>query len=466
MKRTLVIIMAAAMLLVLLPATALAAGTTWNVDTNAELASAFATAASGDTINISNGDYTLAPTTIANNITVVGESKSGVVIKPSGNTGSSGDARGWMFVSAGATLNLSNVTLDGTGYNIFMGILVRGTLNIEHVDMQHIKYPTYYGFGIFNYGTTTAKDITMSDMGRVGIHTKGPLTVDGFAYAGKGAGDWLDYGIEMGSFDNTTVPYVAKIDNVTISNCKGVASVDGSGSAGIMATTFWYTNYSGAPTVLIDITIDHANLSNCSVGVWTGYPGLNEYSNSLVKNSNFFGNECDLCLCGNAGTATMTVSNNYYDGEPLVWVDPGLVITGIESYSTTPIPQSQDTEVVAGVDPTYTIVIPASVDFGTLVKGTGNITREFDVTAQNVLIEAEAEIHVSVASLTSMKDANGLGSNSLAYTLRNETVPVASGLFATFEGNRTEDGTVTVDTNSILIAGSYKGTMTFAISYE
>ena len=466
MKRTLVIIMAAAMLLVLLPATALAAGTTWNVDTNAELASAFANAANEDTINISDGNYTLAPTTIANSITVVGESKSGVVITPSGNTGSSGDARGWMFVSSGATLNLSNVTLDGTGYNIFMGILVRGTLNIEHVDMQHIKYPTYYGFGIFNYGTTMAKDITMSDMGRVGIHTKGPLTVDGFAYAGKGAGDWLDYGIEMGSFDNTTVPYVAKIDNVTISNCKGVASVDGSGSAGIMATTFWYTNYSGTPTVLIDLRINHANLYNCSVGVYSGMPGRNEYSSTSASNSNFSGNECDLCLYGNPSTGTMTVSHNYYGGNaPLCVVGDGLSITGSDSFETSPIPQSQDTEVVAGVDPTYTIVIPASVDFGTLVKGTGNITREFDVTAQNVLIEAEAKIEVSVSSLTAMTDESGSG--SLTYTLRNETpLPVASGLFATFEGNRTEDGTVTVDTNSILIAGSYKGTMTFAISYE
>ena len=41
----------------------------------------------------------------------------------------------------------------------------------------------------------------------------------------------------------------------------------------------------------------------------------------------------------------------------------------------------------AGVDPTYTIIIPASVDFGTLVKGDEFVYQPFDVTASDLVIE-------------------------------------------------------------------------------
>ena len=468
MKRTLVIIMAAAMLLVLLPATALAAVTTWNVDTDAELASALANAAAGDTINISNGNYTLAPgTVIDENLTIMGESESGVKVTPSGSTGSSGNARGWIIVTDGVVFNLCNLTMDGTGFNIFQAVRAFGEVNAENVTMCNIKYPTYNGVGFALLGGGSVINVTMYEIGREGILVFGgavrhDMVIDGLKYAGKGTGDWLDYAIEVGG--GNPAAFQVDVSNTTISGCLGVASIDDSTSAGILITTYYSVNLD--PDFLT-INIDHVNIRNCTVGVCAGYTDeVYELSQTTVTNSNFFNDQFDLAFTGKApGSGSLTVSGNYYGGDaPVTDVSAGLTITGLDNYSTTPIPQSQDTEVKAGVDPTYTIVIPASVDFGTLVKGTGNITREFDVTAQNVLIEADAEIEVSVASLTAMTDESGTG--SLAYVLRNETAPVSTGLFATFEGNDTEDGTVTVNTNNILIAGSYKGTMVFAISYE
>lgn len=122
------------------------------------------------------------------------------------------------------------------------------------------------------------------------------------------------------------------------------------------------------------------------------------------------------------------------------------------------------TDVSADIDPTYTIVIPASVDFGTLVKGSGNITREFDVTAQDVVIETGHAIDVSVTSDFEM----ACGTTHLGYQLYNgSTNPLESpGQFAEFTGNGVQNGSVKVDTGLIQKAGSYLGTMVFTITYK
>jgi hypothetical protein len=128
---------------------------------------------------------------------------------------------------------------------------------------------------------------------------------------------------------------------------------------------------------------------------------------------------------------------------------------------------NQNTDVTAGVEPTYIIVIPAAVDFGTLVKDSGTVGMDFDVTAQGVVIENNAHIDVDVTGPFEMKNNNGSGTVSLAYGLRNESGAITPpGQFASFTGDGTEDGTVAVNTANITTAGSYKGTMVFSITYE
>lgn len=127
----------------------------------------------------------------------------------------------------------------------------------------------------------------------------------------------------------------------------------------------------------------------------------------------------------------------------------------------------EDTEVSANVDPTYIIIIPAAVDFGTLVKDTGVQTQAFPVQAVGVVLEPGCHIDVDVAGPFLMMDEDGLGGVSLAYNLSNESGLITPpSTFATFIGDDTEDGTVSVDTTAIAAAGSYKGTMNFTISYQ
>ncbi len=63
--------------------------------------------------------------------------------------------------------------------------------------------------------------------------TGSSATITGDTYTGKGDGDWLDYGIEVGAGGSAT------ITGNTITGATGVASADGSTSAGIEITTYY-----------------------------------------------------------------------------------------------------------------------------------------------------------------------------------------------------------------------------------
>lgn len=123
-----------------------------------------------------------------------------------------------------------------------------------------------------------------------------------------------------------------------------------------------------------------------------------------------------------------------------------------------------ETEVVAAVDPTYIIVIPAAVNLGTLQKGVAVTPQTFNVSAQDVLIEAGKSIKVKVASSFLLKS----GSAELVYQLLSGSDVLETGdTFATFTGVATQNGSVQVpSTNGITTAGIYQDTMVFSISYE
>ena len=127
-------------------------------------------------------------------------------------------------------------------------------------------------------------------------------------------------------------------------------------------------------------------------------------------------------------------------------------------------PDFGETEVTAAVDPTFTIVIPSAVNLGTLQKGIVPTPQTFNVTAQNVLIEASKSIVVSVTSDFNLANGTAL----LAYKLFSGSTELATGnAFATFTANGTQNGSVTVpDTSGITKAGSYQDTMTFTIAYQ
>jgi hypothetical protein len=199
-------------------------GHLWGYDAFATIQSAVTGVNAGGTINVAAGIYIESGQIVINkNISIVGADKLTTIIKPNQNTGSSGDARGWFLVNTGCEFNLSSVTLDGEGKQIFMAVLSHGTGTINNNIIRNMLYSTYYGMGLMMYGGNfTISNNTLYNIGRIGMYCNGSGVTNGVfsgnTYTGKGAGNWLDYGIEIEK------SAVATCINNTITNCIGVAS--------------------------------------------------------------------------------------------------------------------------------------------------------------------------------------------------------------------------------------------------
>ncbi|MPN42269.1 hypothetical protein SDC9_189826 [bioreactor metagenome] len=125
----------------------------------------------------------------------------------------------------------------------------------------------------------------------------------------------------------------------------------------------------------------------------------------------------------------------------------------------------QSTQVIAKTEPSYIIVIPAAVDFGTLQKDTGIKSRAFQVRAENVVIEPGSRIDVDVSNIDPMDNGYGNELEYMLYTQAGSQVPEGSN-YASFDQDGMETGSVKVDTSLIPAAGNYSGTMDFSISYR
>lgn len=261
-----------------------------NNDAPAESFCNFTAAISGTTadgiINAAAGTYTEGSPqiVIGKNISIVGEDKNTTILKPAQNTGSSGDARGWILVNSGNTFNLSNFTLDGSGKLVNIGILSHGPGVIDNNILMNIGYnpsgPDYTGRAIAFYDVNMSlTNNTLSNIGRIGLYIYGAAAnagvISGNSYTGKGDGNWLDYGIEIEGGAHAT------ITGNTVTDCRGVATVDGSTSAGMLITTYFAL---GSQALLTG----NAFTDN-TVGIAVGYAS-NDQSTVVARHNDFSGN--------------------------------------------------------------------------------------------------------------------------------------------------------------------------------
>jgi len=235
-------------------------------------------ASDGNTVGIAAGTYDITTTiTVAKNITLEGENpldSSAVQIQPSVDVDKilsfeDPNPGGGVYLTA---VGISNLTLDGTTVNVKCGIYSEGPLAVSNIVIQNVSSttidPALPDIGLYIKDNGTILNLDMSNIGRYGVfiweNTGENIQVDieGFEYIGKGAGDFLDYGIEVAS------GAICNINNATISNCKGELLSDGSASAGIVASTF-----SGAGTTLNIINSDiNDNSYNIAVGYEKAQP--------------------------------------------------------------------------------------------------------------------------------------------------------------------------------------------------
>jgi len=233
------------------------------------IAPAVAEANSDDTIMVASGTYVqTSQLVIDKNLTLIGSGAGSTVIAPGFNTttGSYLVSNTLIYVDYGVTATIESLAVDGTGYIVFNGIQSRGThLTMRDCEIRNIYASTYLGFGLaFLTGTGTVENCTFSNVQRVGVQIRGAIepvppvvAIDGLTYFGKGDGDFLDYGVEFGGGGSGT------ITNSSFTDCRGVAVIDGSTSAGIYATTYF-----GPGTAA---TITNTTLADNYEGLTVGY---------------------------------------------------------------------------------------------------------------------------------------------------------------------------------------------------
>lgn len=234
----------------------------------------------GTAIHVAPGTYTeVGQIVIDRNLTLVGADRATTIIKPAQDTGNAGDARGWFLVNADVTFNLRNVTLDGTGQLVYMGLYYWGNGAIDNCAITNIRYnesgPDYEGRGIISKGNVDVRDSTFTGYGRIGIqYFGGNGVVSGNTVTGSGAGTGLNYAVEIG---NGSV--VAVTDN-DITNNLGILGVDA--SAALLVTTYF-----GPGTTAI---VTGNTLTNNGIGIAVGADAADTsvvvaHDNSIVGNT-------------------------------------------------------------------------------------------------------------------------------------------------------------------------------------
>ncbi|MCO5256894.1 MAG: right-handed parallel beta-helix repeat-containing protein [Lentimicrobium sp.] len=360
----------------------------------------------GDELMVNVASYSEGPQIVVNrNITLLGMdlNSASTTLLANGNTGASGDARGWILVNPGVEFNLKNITLDGNGNNIMQAVRHNGTGTIDNVFFNDISYPGYNGIAVVAFGNLKVQNSQFTDIGRVGIIFFGTGCSNGQAigntYTGKGVGDQLDYAIEVGG------GAIASVSDCIISNNKGIASTDGSTSAGIIATTYY-----GAGTTA---NITGCTLTDNTTGINVGYDNT-DVSVVVANNNKIYSNrEYGIFSTGPAVDGT----NNWWGDASGPYNDPyntcglGNAVAGLVDFmpwwttsSGTPSTDMLVHNVTLG---TYYCTIQDAIDDA----GTGGETIEVGTAtfSEHILINKTGLILKNAASATPIISGSGTG---------------------------------------------------------
>lgn len=311
--------------------------------TSGSIQTAIGLAAAGDTIHVGPGTYDeVGQIHIDKDLDIVGADRATVIVRPTANTGSSGNARGWWLVDPGITLDLSGLTLDGNGFNVYQGIRHLGGGTITDVAFTDITFPGYGGVAVAAFGddaidnNVNISGCTFDQIGRVGVLYYGTGITGSYftgnTYTGKGDGDWLDYCLDI------SAGAVVFVDGNIITDCTGIASSDGSESAGILVTSY----YGSGTTADIRNNI----VNGCTMGIAVGYNASDNSTVTLDRN-NLADNEY-----GVHGTIAANASANYWgtaDGPGGSGFGTGSAINDLISYTSWYDTSAMDHLVYGGV---------------------------------------------------------------------------------------------------------------------
>ncbi len=274
---------------------------------------------------------------ITKSVTIQGQTGSEEFVADA-DTGSAGDNRGWFLVETGVSVTVQDLHFDGGGRLIWQAFRVKGSADFARCSFSDIQYnpsSDYAGTAVALVGAGEVVDCQFTQIGRVGVLFFGTGVTNGLmqrcTFTGKGAGDWLDYSVEVGAG-----AYALVRDNY-FEACRGVASVDASESSGVNVNT---TFADGTTADVLSNTV-----MDCTFGVQIGRgdgqgPTAEVHFNRLITNE--FG-------VGVNAPSPLNALNNWYgcnegpgqpgcdatDGDPLI--DPWLTLTISANPTTIPV---------------------------------------------------------------------------------------------------------------------------------
>ena len=123
-------------------------------------------------------------------------------------------------------------------------------------------------------------------------------------------------------------------------------------------------------------------------------------------------------------------------------------------------------EIGFGVDPTYTVTIPATVELQKKVDG-DTVTYENDYTieaASGVRLKKNEYIEVTVTTDNEMETPEGA---TLAYTITKDDAALENNVVATFATDKAaQTSTIHIAAGDPDFAGDYKDTVTFTLTVK
>lgn len=227
------------------------------------------------------------------------------VVQMGVDTGTSGDSRGWFVVDTGVTVTVRDLVFDGSGHLVYQAFRVKGTATIEDCTIRNIQYqasgPTYQGQGVAAVASSTVRRCTFEQIGRVGVLFSGATATAGLAednaYTGKGAGNYLEYGLEIAAGATAT------FRRNTVTACLG-ATPDGWDSAGMLISTYSAPGTTGTFTSNVLL----GNLRGLQVGAELSIPP--DTSNAAAAFNRIVGN-LDTGI-GSVSAGTVLTENNWF----------------------------------------------------------------------------------------------------------------------------------------------------------
>lgn len=280
--------------------------------------------------------------TVGKQVTLQGMA-GGAVIEATTSTGSAGDARGWFLVTV-PNVTFKDLTLDGrsgSGVDIHQAIRFKeGGAVVTGCGFRDIRFGQYTGIAVVGFKNTTVTGCTFTNIERLGVSLFGPDVtagvVSGCTYTGKGSGDHLDYGVELGG------GAVATLTDNTFTACTGVAS-DGSTSAGVLATDFYGPGTRG--------TLTGNFLNGNTQAIAAGY-AAGDATVLVVHDNDLSGNVSDAI--GSSLNNTLDASGNWW-GSNLVG-DVAAEVAGNPVDFTPWLDGGADTDLAVGFQGDFSIL--------------------------------------------------------------------------------------------------------------